>query len=164
MRGRRAQRGVAMVEFAIVAGLFFLLVMLLLDVGKAVYIKNTIDAAAREGARRAVVLNNPTLSDIEAVIHGHSSDVSLASPCAYDSTHPAPTGNNVGFVYVSLRPSGLEGGYNVSGCSSLPAQATGHVPITVTIIYRYVPITPLIGQFLGGGLTFVSTSTMTTEY
>lgn len=167
MRRRRLQRGVAMVEFALVAGLFFLLVTTLLDVGKAIYVKNTLDSAAREGARRAVLLDNPTTSDIEAVIKGHSSDVSLdyATPCTYSTTHNPPSSPNTGAIYISLRPSGREGSYAVplTGCT-LPAIAKGHVAITVTIVYKYQPITPLVGQLLSGGLTFVSTSTMETEY
>jgi len=165
-RSRRVQRGVAMVEFALVAGLFFLLVTTLLDVGKAIYVKNTLDAAAREGALRAVLLDSPTTSQIEAIINGHSSDVKLdyASPCTYSTTHNAPTTANTGAIYISLRPSGGEGSYTVPAGCTLPSTASNHVAITVTIVYKYQPITPLVGQLLSVGLTFVSTSTMETEY
>ncbi len=36
-------------------------------------------------------------------------------------------------------------------------------PVHVTVTYTYVPMTPLLGQFLGGGLVLSSTSTMVAE-
>jgi Flp pilus assembly protein TadG len=162
MTRKKLQRGATMVEFALVAGLFFLLVMILLDVGKAIYVKNTLDAAARDGARRAVILNNPNLKDIEDTVRQHSSDVFLAEPCPFNAP-TAPTQANTGTVYVSKMPAGGPGGFTVpAGCTG--TTAANHTTITVTITYKYQPITPFIGQFLGGGLTFTSSSTMTTEY
>lgn len=169
MSGHRRQRGVAMVEFALVAGLFFLLVMALLDVGKGVYVKNTLDAAARDGARAGVVLNSPTLSTIETSIKQHSSDVAFATPCPF-SPPPATAAslpNNKGAIYINNMPEGGKGSVDLSGCTALgiaiPSPVSGRQPLTVTVVYKYTPITPLVAQFTGS-LTFVSTSTMTTEY
>jgi Flp pilus assembly protein TadG len=163
--GRVGQRGVGLVEFSLVAPLFFLLVMVLADFGKAVYDKNTLDAAAREGARRAALINNPTTAQVEAVIRQHSSAVSLpTSGCAYDPTHPAPTTGNIGYIYLSAPPSGGNGTYTPPVGCAVPAAVTSHGPITVTIVYRYQPLTALLSRVIGNGITLTSTSTFTTDY
>jgi len=48
-------RGQAMVEFALVLPLFILLLVGLLDVGRLVFINNSVSEAAREGARWGAV-------------------------------------------------------------------------------------------------------------
>ncbi len=52
-RGRR--RGQALVEFALVAPFFFLLLFSLIEFGRAVYYIQVLNNAAREGARYAIV-------------------------------------------------------------------------------------------------------------
>jgi Flp pilus assembly protein TadG len=170
MTGRRRERGATMVEFVLVAGLFFLLITTLLDVGKGVYVKNTLDAAARDGARVGVVLrgpNNsgaqPTLSDIETAIKQHSSDVAFATPCPFGTPSATGLASNKGAVFIDQMPGGGPGTVSLSGCNTIPPAVSGNVKIKVTIMYKYTPITPLVGQFTGS-LTFTSTSTMTTEY
>ena len=51
----RQTKGTATVEFALVAGLLFLLVMGILDFGHAWFMRQAIINASREGARYAVV-------------------------------------------------------------------------------------------------------------
>jgi Flp pilus assembly protein TadG len=48
---RRRSRGQALVEFALVVPLFFLLVFGLIDLGRAIYVNNSMAEASREGAR-----------------------------------------------------------------------------------------------------------------
>jgi Flp pilus assembly protein TadG len=174
MRRKRSQHGIAMVEFALVAGLFFLLVTTLLDVGKGVYVKNTLDAAVRDGARAGVILDSPaggsgqpTLKDIENAIKAHSSDVAFASNpgCPFTTPTFASIPDNTGIIYITSHnmPGGGTGGISTAGCGSVPSAASGHVAITVNVMYKYTPITPLVAQFTGS-LEFISTSTMTTEY
>lgn len=161
---RRAHRGVGLVEFTLVAPLLLLLVFGLVDFSKSVYDKNTLDAAAREGARRAVLINTPTTDQVETAIKQHSSDVGLpASPCAYDPTHPAPSTPNTGFIYLSAPPVGGNGTYVPGPGCTVPAAAKNHSPITVTIVYLYQPLTPLLSRIVGS-ITLTSTSTFTTEY
>lgn len=50
-RTRDRTRGQAMVEFALVVPIFFLLVFGLIDLGRAVYVNNAMSQAAREGGR-----------------------------------------------------------------------------------------------------------------
>ena len=54
-RLRRRSRGQAMVEFALVAPMFFLLLFAIIEFGRAVYYIQMLNNAAREGARFAIV-------------------------------------------------------------------------------------------------------------
>ena len=64
-RPTQRQRGVAAVEFALVAGLFFMLLIGIMEMGRLLFYWNTVTEVTRLGARLAVVcdLND---SDIEA--------------------------------------------------------------------------------------------------
>jgi Flp pilus assembly protein TadG len=61
--GRRKRRGAAVVEFAIVAPLFFLLVFAMIEYGRMVMVSQIITNASREGARQAV-LDGATNSEV----------------------------------------------------------------------------------------------------
>jgi Flp pilus assembly protein TadG len=54
----RDERGVSLVEFALVATIFFTLVFGILDLGRAAYQYNIVANSAREGARLAIIQSN----------------------------------------------------------------------------------------------------------
>ncbi len=56
---RRNRRGAAVVEFAVVAPVFFLLVFGMIEFGRAIMVQQILTNASREGARVAV-LDSPT--------------------------------------------------------------------------------------------------------
>ena len=56
---RRRGRGQAMVEFALIAPIFFLLLFSIIEFGRAVYYIQMLNNAAREGARYAIVHGGP---------------------------------------------------------------------------------------------------------
>ena len=62
---RKHRRGAAAVEFAIIAPLFFLLIMGMIEIGRAVMVQQIITNASREGARLAVLPgeNNANVTD-----------------------------------------------------------------------------------------------------
>lgn len=57
-RARRAREGAAALEFALILPLFVFLVLALIDFGHMLFVVNTITNAAREGARRGVVMRD----------------------------------------------------------------------------------------------------------
>ncbi|MEO2048962.1 MAG: TadE family protein [Pirellulales bacterium] len=60
-RNRRENRyGVAAVEFAVIAPIFFLMVVGILEFGRALMVQQVIVSAARVGARQAITLNATT--------------------------------------------------------------------------------------------------------
>lgn len=52
---RRRRRGQALVEFALIAPMLFLLIIGIIELGRLVFFYHTINNAAREGARYAIV-------------------------------------------------------------------------------------------------------------
>lgn len=59
-----SRRGVAAVEFAIVAPILFLFVLAIVEVGRLMVVQQLITNASREGARQAVVQESP-VGDIQ---------------------------------------------------------------------------------------------------
>lgn len=66
------ERGATVVEFALVAPLFLLIVFAAIDVGRAYYTVNQLATAVREGARFAAVQDDPVarIADIRDRVRG----------------------------------------------------------------------------------------------
>jgi len=69
-RFRRNERGQALVEFALVVPLLLIMVMAIIDFGRAWNLHQTITDAAREGARQAVISNAVTQDSAVAIVAG----------------------------------------------------------------------------------------------
>ncbi|MGQ9562480.1 MAG: TadE/TadG family type IV pilus assembly protein [Thermogutta sp.] len=62
--------GVAVVEFAVVAPLFFLLILGMIEFGRMVMVQQVITNASREGARTAIV-QGATTSDVVGTVNNY---------------------------------------------------------------------------------------------
>jgi Flp pilus assembly protein TadG len=152
----RHSAGQSMVEFAVLAPIFFLLLLGTIDLGRAVYTYNAISNAAREGARSAVPFDNPlptnasVIAAVQSKLGGGftlNTDPCLASPpCASPTT---PTTPNTGYIWYS-------GGIGQS-------TGTPHA-ITVKITFLFQPWVPIVRDASGNGVTFSAETTMETEY
>lgn len=60
-RGRRRTRGQALVEFSLVAPMFFILLFGIIEAGRFIFYYETLSHATREGARYAIVNGANTL-------------------------------------------------------------------------------------------------------
>lgn len=60
-RSRPRGRGQALAEFALILPIFLLILFAIFDIGRAVFIYNGLTNAAREGARLAIVNQDPAL-------------------------------------------------------------------------------------------------------
>jgi TadE-like protein len=184
MRGLGGQRSQSMVEFAIVAPILLLLLFGIVDFGRIIYIYATLSQAVNEGARVAIrdspVL--PTNADVETAVKQHAVDVSLANPCPNGPITSAIPAANQGWLYItepnppatieSLKPSledapgGTQWAYN--GNNNLNCSATNpahdHAALQVTIIYNFVPFTPLIQQVTANHIVISAAATYRTEY
>src|SRR3989442_4577013 len=83
----RRRAGQSMVEFAVLAPVFFLLLLGTIDLGRAVYTYNAISNAAREGARAAVPYDSPlpTTASVVAAVQsklGGGFSLTLDTLCA----------------------------------------------------------------------------------
>jgi Flp pilus assembly protein TadG len=63
----RRRRGAAMVEFALVAPVFFLVVLGMVEFGRMIMVQQVLTNATREGARRAVV-EGATESEVKTLV------------------------------------------------------------------------------------------------
>ena len=65
-RWRRSQRGVALIEFALVLPFLLVLTMVVIDFTRAFYVKNLLHTAVREGVRMMAVSTMAEMPDAEA--------------------------------------------------------------------------------------------------
>ena len=138
--------GQALVETALVLPLLLLLIVGLFDIGRAVWLSNTLSTAVREGTRYGVV-------------HGSLSG-SPTGPGS--STYTAPDTDTAITAQVRSYATGVPSNLTVQ--STWPdGNANRGSRIVVTASF---PFTPVLAQaFLGGGLsvTLRSSSTLVIE-
>lgn len=120
------RRGQSMVEFALILPLLILLLFGILDLGRAVYAYSTINNAAREGARWAIV--DQTVADIR--------------------TEAANQG-----VGLGITPGAIEVTFvnntDGSACTSVGQVAVLQCSANVRVPYQYQAVTPVLGALLG---------------
>jgi Flp pilus assembly protein TadG len=154
----RLRSGQSMVEFAILAPIFFLLLLGTIDLGRAVYTYNAISEAAREGARAAVPYDTPlpTTNAVVAAVQSKlgggftlSVDTACAGLPAGGSCPSTPTVPNTGYIWY---------GPGIGTVTGSPH------PVAVKITFLFQPWVPVVRDAAGNGVTFSSKTTMETEY
>lgn len=154
---RHRRRGQAMVEFALMAPIFFLLFIGVLDFGRAGYYYATTSALARTTARMAAAFNDSsgfTASDIQTatltqVKSEAISTISTPAGC------PAPVGAPT--ALCQLPPQGQAYLWVVRCFTCDPHY------VTVNIVYAFTPTTPVINA-ITGTIYISSRSRMDMEY
>jgi Flp pilus assembly protein TadG len=154
---RRKSRGQAMVEFALLSGLLFLLVMGIFDFGRAIAVYINIAEAAHEGARQLVLRSNyysspPDSAIINATLAkiGGGGMVLTEDPCLSNPTpctFPSiPSTPNTGYIWIT------------------PNRTTGNRNVTVRVTYLYAPMTGIISSLTGASFIMTAGSSMRSEY
>jgi Flp pilus assembly protein TadG len=77
------------VEFAIVAPLFFLLVFGMIEYGRMVMVQQVITNASREGARRAV-LDGATTTEVRTKVNNYLESAGIEKKDEYITVSPDP--------------------------------------------------------------------------
>jgi Flp pilus assembly protein TadG len=77
-RPRGAWRGVAIVEFALVAPIFFLVVMGVIEIGRAIMVQQHLTNASREGARVAGKDSTMSASDVQSAVNNYLSGAGIS--------------------------------------------------------------------------------------
>ena len=146
-RRRRSGRGQTLVEFAIVLPVLLLVLFAILDMGRAVFVYNTLAQSARQGARTAIV--NQNVDDVRDQAIGYAPTLGLAATN----------------VDVCFKVSDT----NQTDCSST---ATDNCPQSTRVIgclalvkthISYVPMTPIISTIFPS-LSLSSLSVGAIEY
>jgi Flp pilus assembly protein TadG len=150
-RALTSSDGVALVEFALVVPVLILLLVGILDTGRAINAYVTISNASREGAHYAAL--NPT-----------------AAPSAIRSSAVLPHAQQLEAagisVSVSYKSDVTSSACPVSAPWTSPAPgspAPTTFPVRVDVTYPWSAATFFIGQFFGGGSrSFCASSTVDT--
>lgn len=162
---RRTGRGQALLEFALIIPIFLTMLMGIVDVGRAIWAQNSLAAAAREGARFAIVHggSDATLCPVGPTAR---TDVPAASSsCPY----PSPSKQAIKDAVIA---AAMAGGSSITvtvcygtGCSGdsdavisgSPAVNSRNTPVTVAVTSRVNLITPSLLGMSGFGISAATT-------
>lgn len=122
---RRDRKGSSVVEFALVAPVFFLLMIGIIEVGRALMVQQVLINASRVGARRAVTLS-ATEAQVISAVNEYADGVGVSGLTVAVSPDPAAASTgaaitvtaSIDFADVSWIPSPwFMGGKTVSASS-----------------------------------------------
>ena len=134
---RRRTRGQAMVEFALIAPIFFIIVFGVVDMARYVYTLNTLQQVARESARVGSVAIRPTectttsrVNCVKTVAIGRAIAIGLkASDITVTCEHVEVDGT-------------------VSNVTDIDGECAATDMLVVKVQTDFTLVTPLIGQFI----------------
>ncbi|HUY51175.1 MAG TPA: TadE family protein [Streptosporangiaceae bacterium] len=179
MRRGGGQRSQALIEFALISPVLLLLLFGIVDIGRAIFYYDTLNHAAREGARTAVRASNqlPTNSDVLATVTTQMIGVPVTEPCPQGPITSATPPANTAWLYVTEPnpPSTVEttplpnapGGENAapaSGSCSAVNPAGGNAQLQVTLRFNLVLITPVVAQATANHIVITAAAIFRTEY
>ena len=87
VNNRNTRRGAAVVEFALIAPIFILLVFGMIEFGRMVMVQQVLTNASREGARLAV-LDGTTTSDVTTAVGNYLTNAAINSSQAITTVSP----------------------------------------------------------------------------
>lgn len=149
--------GQALLEFALVLPLFLVLLMGVIDIGRAIWAQNSLAAAAREGARFAIVHGgSDSTSCPVGPMTTRTDTVTASTSCPY----PSPSKQAIKDVVIA---SATAGGTDMTvtvcygaGCSGDTDTVLDNIrgtPITVAVTSRINLLTPAILGMNGFGVS-----------
>jgi Flp pilus assembly protein TadG len=170
------KRGQSLVEMALVSPFLIMILLMVVDCGRAAYDYSALAFAAREGARAAITSGSsrPDNSRVIGAVQANAFSLTLnPGTCVNDAPPASPAmAANTGLVYVAAgsgntttnAPAGQASAGAAGGCGAVTPSYAGHNALAVTVKYNFQPLTPFGSQFFPGGIVMTVTSTMSTEY
>jgi Flp pilus assembly protein TadG len=162
------QSGQSLVEFAASSVVLLLLVGGLVDIGRSIYVQESLSNAVREGARHAVWYDAPSLShpylddaSIKATVDAELATISLPAAVLKNptTTCPNPTDGNAShnppYASSAYPPTANQPWlyicYNNTPGLDYTSAATnmGQLDVNVIVLYTYGPLTPLVKSQFG---------------
>jgi hypothetical protein len=176
---RDGQRSQALIEFALVSPVLLLLLFGVIDIGRAIFYYDTLNHAAREGARVAARASNqlPTNADVLSAVSGQMLGVPVTQPCPQGPISTSTPPQNAAWLYVTEPappgvaetnppPNAPGGDYPAAatgGCSAVNP-ATGNDQLQVTLRFNLVLITPIVAQVTADHVVITAAAVYRTEY
>jgi TadE-like protein len=179
LRPHPRQRSQALIEFALVSPVLLLLLFGIVDIGRAVFYYDTLNHAAREGARTAVRASSqlPTNADILATVTTQMIGAPVSAPCPQGPVTSATPPNNSAWLYITepsppatvetTPPPNAPGGEYpalASGPCSAVNPAAGNDELQVTLRFNLILITPVIAQATANHIVITAAAIFRTEY
>jgi hypothetical protein len=179
LRPHPRQRSQALIEFALISPVLLLLLFGIVDIGRAVFYYDTINHAAREGARAAVRASSPlpTNADVLATVTTQLIGTPVTEPCPQGPLTSATPPANAAWLYVTeptppstvetTPPANAPGGEYpaiAAGSCSAVNPASGNSRLQVTIRFNLVLITPVIAQATANHIVMTAAAIFSTEY
>lgn len=173
------QRSQALIEFALVSPVLLLLLFGIVDIGRAIFYYDTLNHAAREGARVAVRASNqlPTNNDVLTSVTSQMQGVPVTAPCPQGPVTSATPPANSAWLYITepAPPSAVEtspppnapgGEYSATAQGSCSAvnPAGGNQQLQVTLRFNLVLITPIVAQATADHIVITAAAVFRTEY
>ncbi len=150
-----------------------------IDIGRAIFYYDTLNHAAREGARVAARASNqlPTNADVLSTVTGQMNGVPVTMPCPQGPVTSATPPANSAYLYVTepappataetTPPPNAPGGEYpaaaAAGCSAVNP-ATGNDQIQVTLRFNLVLVTPIVAQATADHVVLSASAIYRTEY
>lgn len=153
-------RGQSLVEFALVLPVLFLIIFGILDLGRAVYIYNTLSNAARQGVRVASVDQNDANGQCDPLDRTSWSIVACVKLAGISLNLRTQDISDICY-YDASQFSDCDG-TQLKGDSCTQKAVSSTCIARVTVDYPYVPLTPIIGDLVGT-MQLSSTSEMPVE-
>jgi Flp pilus assembly protein TadG len=162
-----SQRGQSLVEFALSSVVLLLLLGGLVDIGRSIYITESLSNAAREGARHGIWFDathqsNPWLDDaeIQSTVNAELATISLPASTLKNSSTTCPAPNDLNSyhnppypnsAYPPANQTWLYICYNnTPGVDfTSPGANESQQDVNVIVLYSYSPLTPIIGAQFG---------------
>lgn len=151
-------------EFALVIPIFLVMTLGVVDVGRVIWATTSLNAAAREGARYAIVHGGSQSDSCPVGPAGPDSNRAPDASCLY----PSPSKQ---YIYDTVRAAAIAGGSNVTVTACYGTGCTGDTdildnrrgtPVTVTVTSQINLVTPAL--FGMTNFTVSGTSTMVVNH
>lgn len=173
------QRAQALIEFALVSPVLLLLLFGIVDIGRAIFYYDTLNHAAREGARTAVRASTqlPTNNDVLNTVTNQMLGVPVSAPCPQGPLTSATPPEDSAYLYItepsppstvetSPPPNAPGGEYpsSASGSCSAVNPAGGNQQLQITLRFNLVLITPVVAQATANHVVITAAAIFRTEY
>ena len=173
------QKAQALIEFALVSPVLLLLLFGIVDIGRAIFYYDTLNHAAREGARTAVRASTqlPTDNDVLTAVTTQMLGVPVTAPCPQGPVTSATPPANAAYLYITepnppssaetSPPANAPGGEYpaaASGSCSAVNPAGGNQQLQVTLRFNLVLVTPVVAQATANHVVITAAAIFRTEY
>jgi Flp pilus assembly protein TadG len=145
--------GQALVEFVIVLPILFLMMVIIIDFGRALYIQTALQNGAREGARFGSV--HPVW--VTSADHANPDNISYRA-----STEPGATVASSNITVTCTTPGGVTSDASTNRAGYVSCSVSGG-RVEVKVTAQFAPLTPVVSGIVGSSITLTGSTRMTIE-